>query len=315
MKTPKIVFAGTPEFAAVSLRALLEHSEYEVVAVYTQPDRPAGRGRKLKASAVKELALAQQLPVKQPASLRAQPAQEELRALQPDFMVVAAYGLILPQAVIEIPACACLNVHASLLPRWRGAAPIQRAILAGDQETGISIMRLIEALDAGPVLTQRSCHIKPDDTSGVLHDRLAMLGAECLIFALDQILQGNIDETPQDEALATYAPKIERQERMLSWSKPAAELDRLVRALAPTPGATVQLDDQICKVLRAVATGGSGTPGEILEVSDAGIEVATGLGALCITRLQPPGKRAMSAADYARGHQLPAASDAHANDT
>ena len=235
MSTPRIVFAGTPEFARASLKALTE-AGYSVVAAYTQPDRPAGRGRQLTASPVKGHAVDCDIPVLQPETLRDQAVAAELKALRPDVMIVAAYGLMLPQNVLDIPTHGCLNVHASLLPRWRGAAPIQAAILASDRFTGISLMQMTAGLDCGPVFSTAQLKIGREESAGELHDRLAILGGELLVRDLGNILDG---KTPlnQDEALATYAAKIQKQDAQLDWSLPAEQLHRHIRAYNPAPGA------------------------------------------------------------------------------
>lgn len=306
--TIKAVFAGTPDFAVPSLRQLHAHRDVEIVALYTQPDRPAGRGRRAKPSAVKQAALALSIPVLQPDSLR-QPAEiEAFRALESDLLVVAAYGLLLPQAIIE-QARLALNVHASLLPRWRGAAPIQRAIMAGDTETGISIMRVVEKLDAGPVLVRRSIDIAPDDTAGTLHDKLAVLGAECLGVAIDDFLADRISESPQTEAEVVYAAKITAGDRALDWTRSAQELARQIRALNPSPVATMQLASIKLKVWSAVALEepAHARPGDVVAAAEEGIDIATSAGVLRITELQPEGRRAMSASQFVNGfrHLLP----------
>lgn len=299
MIRPRIVFAGTPEFAAVILRALIGHAE--LAAVLTQPDRPAGRGRSMAASEVKKAALEAGLPVWQPPSLRDVELERRLAQLAPDFLIVASYGLMIPQALLDIPCRAPLNVHASLLPRWRGAAPIQRALLAGDRETGVSIMRIIASLDAGPVLATRRCSIGPRDDFGTLHDRLAQLGAECLLATLDAILRGEAQEIAQDEAQATYAAKIRAHERSIDWRQPASTIERAVRAFAPAPGIHGELRGKDYKILAAEVIAGRGAPGSVLATSAAGIDVATGEACLRVTRLQAAGKRAMSAAELLRG--------------
>lgn len=293
----RIVFAGTPDFAAESLKALLQSGEHEVIAVYTQPDRPAGRGRELKASPVKELALARKLPVLQPLNFKDSSIVAELAALEPDLMVVAAYGLILPRSVLDIPRLGCLNVHASLLPRWRGAAPIQRAILAGDRETGITIMQMEEGLDTGPMRLRMSCPISPSDTAGSLHDRLALLGGEALVAALELLEEGELPAEKQDDSLATYAAKLSKEEARLDWLRPAAELARAVRAYNPVPVAFTTLGDQTLRVWEASATDATTTapPGMIISAGREGLSVACGGGSvLCIETLQLPGGKPLS---------------------
>jgi methionyl-tRNA formyltransferase len=300
----RIVFAGTPDFAAASLAALL-NTEHQIVAVYTQPDRPAGRGRKLSASPVKRLALEHDLPVFQPTSLRNAEAQHALAALQPDLMIVVAYGLLLPQAVLDTPRLGCINVHASLLPRWRGAAPIHRALLAGDEETGITIMQMEAGLDTGPMLRIARCPIEPTDTSGALHDRLAALGAETLVATLAPLANGEISAQPQDDALATYAHKLEKREGAIDWSAPAPELARQVRGLNPWPVAYTELDGQTLRVWQAQAEPGACTaaPGTILEQRRDALVVATGDGHLCLTQLQLPGGKPISVAALLNAHR------------
>lgn len=292
----RIVFAGTPEFAAEHLKALLD-SSYEIVAVYTQPDRPAGRGQKLMPSAVKALALAHDIPVYQPQTLRNADAQAELAALKPDLMVVVAYGLILPQAVLDIPRLGCINSHASLLPRWRGAAPIQRAVEAGDAESGVTVMRMEAGLDTGPMLLKVTTPISADDTGGSLHDRLAQLGPGAVVQAIAGLADGSLQGQVQDDALATYAHKLNKDEARLDWSRPAVELERLIRAFNPWPVCHSTLDGETVKVLGANLSTGKGEPGEILSASKDGLVVACADGALSLTRLQLPGGKALAFSD------------------
>ncbi|MDH0618992.1 MULTISPECIES: methionyl-tRNA formyltransferase [Pseudomonas] len=292
----RIVFAGTPEFAAEHLKALLD-SPYEVVAVYTQPDRPAGRGQKLMPSAVKALAVAHDIPVMQPPSLRNAQAQAQLAALEPDLMVVVAYGLILPQAVLDIPRLGCINSHASLLPRWRGAAPIQRAVQAGDAESGVTVMRMEAGLDTGPMLLKVVTPINAIDTGGSLHDRLAQMGPPAVIQAIAGLADGTLHGEVQDDALATYAHKLNKDEARLDWSLPAEQLERLIRAFNPWPICHSTLDGETVKVLGACLATGQGTPGEILAASKDGLVVACGEQALSLTRLQLPGGKALAFAD------------------
>ena len=292
----RIVFAGTPEFAAEHLQALLD-SPYQVVAVYTQPDRPAGRGQKLMPSPVKQLAVAHDIPVLQPPTLRNPEAQAELAALQPDLLVVVAYGLILPQVVLDIPRLGCINSHASLLPRWRGAAPIQRAVQAGDSESGVTVMRMEAGLDTGPMLLKVVTAITAEDTGGSLHDRLAKMGPPAVIEAIAGLQAGTLHGEVQDDALATYAHKLNKDEARIDWSRPAIELERLVRAFNPWPVCHSTLKGESVKVLAAKLTTGQGTPGEILSASKDGLVVACGEQALCLTRLQLPGGKPLNFSD------------------
>ncbi|WP_175652485.1 methionyl-tRNA formyltransferase, partial [Pseudomonas sp. Marseille-P9899] len=277
----RIVFAGTPEFAAEHLKALLA-SHHEIIAVYTQPDRPAGRGQKLMPSPVKQLAVDNNIPVLQPPTLRNPDAQAELAALAPDLMVVVAYGLILPQVVLDIPKLGCINSHASLLPRWRGAAPIQRAVQAGDAESGVTVMRMEAGLDTGPMLLKVSTPISAADTGGTLHDRLAELGPPAVLEAIAGLGAGTLHGEVQDDALATYAHKLNKDEARLDWSRPAVELERLVRAFNPWPICHSTLAGEALKVLAANLAEGQGAPGEILSASKDGLVVACGEQALSL---------------------------------
>ncbi len=293
----RIVFAGTPEFAAESLKALLQQGEHDVVAVYTQPDRPAGRGRELKASPVKQLAEERRLPVYQPASLKDPEAVAELAALTPDLMVVAAYGLLLPPDVLGIPRLGCLNVHASLLPRWRGAAPIQRAILAGDRETGITIMQMDAGLDTGAMRYMERCPISPNDTGGSLHDRLALLGGEALVAALELLVADELPSAAQNNDEATYARKLSKDEARLDWTQPSEALARAVRAYNPVPVAFTTLAGQVLRVwqARALAETTTAPPGMILNADRDGLRVAAGDGrVLLLETLQLPGGKPLS---------------------
>ncbi|MGH8529867.1 MAG: methionyl-tRNA formyltransferase [Nevskiales bacterium] len=301
----KLVFAGTPDFALPAL-AICAAAPHEMLAVYTQPDRPAGRGRRLTASPVKRRALELAVPVHQSPTLKSPEAQAQLRALAPELIVVVAYGLMLPQAVLDIPKHGCVNVHASLLPRWRGAAPIARAILAGDSETGISIMQMDAGLDTGPILLTRTCAIRVDDSAATLHDRLAALGAEALTEALTHIASGRSKSRPQPESGASYAHKLDKREAQLDWTRTAEQLARQVRAFNPTPIASAGLNGETLRVWQAQAITGSAaaTPGSVIRAGAAGIEVATGDGVLRITQLQWPGGRVLSAAEAANGRAL-----------
>ncbi|WP_265435566.1 methionyl-tRNA formyltransferase [Aeromonas media] len=298
MNKLKLIFAGTPDFAARHLAALLS-SDHEVVAVYTQPDKPAGRGQKLTASPVKELALAHDLPVYQPASLRNEEAQAELAALGADLMVVVAYGLILPKAVLDTPRLGCLNVHGSLLPRWRGAAPIQRAIWAGDAETGVTIMQMDVGLDTGAMIRKVSCPIASDETSASLYDKLAELGPQALVDTLDAMAAGDTAAEVQDDALANYAQKLSKEEARIDWSMEAVAIERCIRAFNPWPISWFEVAEQTIKVWQAeVIDSDHGQPaGTLLKADKQGIDVATGKGVLRLLTLQPPGKKAMSVPD------------------
>jgi methionyl-tRNA formyltransferase len=278
---------------------------HEVSLVLTQPDRPAGRGLRPIPSAVKDLAQSRGLQVFQPATLKSSEAIERVRAAAPGAMVVAAYGLILPQAVLDIAPHGALNIHASLLPRWRGAAPIQRALLAGDRETGVSIMHMDAGLDTGPVLARRAMPIAPDDDAGSLHDKLADLGAEEIVAVLAQLPRGQLRAVPQADAGATYAAKIRKEETALDWARPAAELERAIRAFRPSPGAVTRVGGEALKVWRARIAAGSGSPGTLLEAGTS-LLVACGEQALAIDEVQRPGGRRMAAHEFLRGHALEA---------
>jgi methionyl-tRNA formyltransferase len=302
----RIVFAGTPDFAVPVLQVLLD-SAHEVIAVYTQPDRPAGRGRQLRESPVKQLAVRHDLPVLQPASLREATAAAELAAFRPDLVVVVAYGLILPPAILAVPPLGCLNVHASLLPRWRGAAPIQRAILAGDRETGVSLMRMEAGLDSGPVFASRACTIGTTETGGELHDRLAQLGAALLRDKLDAIGRGTLAARPQDESRVTYAAKLEKGEARIDWSRDAGSLARQVRAFNPWPVAETWYKGRQLRIWEAsvLAEAGNGQPpGTVVRAYRGGIEVACGRGRLGLLRLQLPGARPVAAVEFLNAHPL-----------
>ncbi|MFO1371122.1 MAG: methionyl-tRNA formyltransferase [Candidatus Competibacteraceae bacterium] len=302
---PRLIFAGTPEFAVPTLQALLDEG-YSVGAVYTQPDRPAGRGRQLRASPVKICAAAAGVPVLQPITLRDAAVQTALAALTPDLLVVAAYGLILPPAVLAIPRLGGINVHASLLPRWRGAAPIQRALLAGDAETGISIMRMEAGLDTGPVFARAACPLVRGMTGGELHDHLALLGAQTLLAVLPKVLAGGLLPESQDNAQATYAPKLDKAETELDWTWPAMALERQVLAFNPYPVAQTRLGGQTLRVWRARAEAEAVTaaPGIVLREERDSIVVATGSNVLHLTEIQLPGGRPLSAAVFLNAHRL-----------
>jgi methionyl-tRNA formyltransferase len=301
----RIIFAGTPAFAAESLQALID-AKHEVVAVYTQPDRPAGRGRKLTPSPVKSIAVEHNIDVEQPLNFKAKEDREKLASYHADLMIVVAYGLLLPQSVLDTPKLGCINVHASLLPRWRGAAPIQRAILAGDEETGIGIMQMEAGLDTGPVLLEARCPILQDDTTASLHDRLADLGAKTLIESLKDIASLIANAQPQDDAAMSYAKKITKSEALIEWTSLAEEIDRQIRAFNPWPIAQTQWQNQIMRIwsARQIESNTSANPGTVIAVSPEGIDVATGKNALRITELQLPGKRAMSTQDFLNANTL-----------
>ncbi|WP_294946570.1 methionyl-tRNA formyltransferase [Sulfurivirga sp.] len=299
----RVVFAGTPEFSVAPLRALID-AGHQIVGVYTQPDRPAGRGMKLRPSPVKQVAQEHGLPVFQPETLKTPEARAQLAALEPEVMVVVAYGLILPRAILDTPKKGCLNIHASLLPRWRGAAPIQRAIEAGDAETGVTIMQMDEGLDTGPMLLKKTTPITPQDTAQTLHDRLSALGAEAIVEALENL--DRLTPEPQDESQATYAKKLTKAEGEIDWSQPAEVIRRKIHAFSPWPTAFTQLDGKPLKLLTATALPGPhhDTPGEVILVERDGIDIACGEGLLRVHTLQPAGKRPMPAADFANGHAL-----------
>ncbi len=300
----KLIFAGTPEFAATALEALLA-AGHEVLLVLTQPDRPAGRGMTLQASAVKKLALAHGIALHQPEKLKDAATHEPIRAAcaqGAEVMVVAAYGLILPQAVLDIPSRGCINIHASLLPRWRGAAPIHRAIEAGDAQTGVTIMQMEAGLDTGPMLLSESIPIAPQDTTGSLHDRLAALGGRLIVAALAGI--DGLTPAPQPEAGITYAGKIAKGEAQLDWALPATVLERKLRAFNPFPGAVATLAGEPVKLWRGEAVQAAGRPGRILAADGNGIVVACGEGALRLTELQRPGGRRLASADFLHGSPL-----------
>ncbi|CDF97662.1 methionyl-tRNA formyltransferase [Avibacterium paragallinarum] len=305
-KPLNIIFAGTPEFAAVHLAALL-NSKHNVIAVYTQPDKPAGRGKKLQASAVKQLAEQHNLPVYQPKSLRNVEAQQTLQALNADVMVVVAYGLILPKAVLDAPRLGCLNVHGSILPRWRGAAPIQRAIWAGDKQSGVTIMQMNEGLDTGDMLHKVYCEIAPEETSLSLYHKLENLAPPALIEVLDGLEAGKFPPEPQEEILANYADKLSKQEAKLDWQLPAAQLERCIRAFNPWPISYFVTTDsegkeQSLKVYQANVLPHQPQPaGTILRTDKTGIQIVTAEGVLNLTQLQPAGKKPMSAQDLLNG--------------
>lgn len=297
----KLIFAGTPEFAALALQSLLT-AGHSVSLVLTQPDRPAGRGMQSLPSPVKRLALEYGLALHQPASLKESASQEPLRNADADIMVVAAYGLILPQAVLDIPRLGCLNIHASLLPRWRGAAPIQRAIAAGDSETGITVMRMDARLDTGPTLLARMLPIHPNDTALTLHATLGRLGAEMIVETLARL--ENLATIAQPSEGATYAGKIDKREAALDWRRPAPELERQVRAFNPFPTATAIFAGVPLKIWSATLSDAAGAPGRVLEANGKGILVGCGSGSLRLTELQKPGGKRLAARDFLHGFAI-----------
>lgn len=301
----KIVFAGTPDFSVPSLQVLLD-SPHDLVAVYTQPDRPAGRGRQTLASPVKQLAMQHDVPVCQPDTLKTDAAQQQLAEWQPQLMVVVAYGLLLPAAVLVIPGLGCVNVHASLLPRWRGAAPIQRAILAGDTETGVCLMQMDAGLDTGPVLACSRCEIAADDTGERLHDKLSLLGARLLSRNLAALENGELEAHPQDESLASYAGKLQKSEARIDWNASAIDIANKIRAFNSWPVAETRYEGRQLRIWEAypLSVDSDTVPGTVLSASRAGIEVACGQGRLCINKVQLPGARVIDAVDFINAHAL-----------
>ena len=299
----RIVFAGTPEFAAQALAAILAAGQ-SVPLVLTQPDRPSGRGMALKASPVKQLALKHGLQVHQPASLKSAESRQPIIDASPDVMVVAAYGLILPQTALDIPRLGCINIHASLLPRWRGAAPIQRAVLAGDAETGVTLMRMEAGLDTGPMLLKGRLPITDADCAATLHDKLAALGARLMVEALPRLARGELPGEPQPAEGVTYAAKLEKSEAALDWRQTAVALSRAVRAFDPYPGTVARIEGQTIKVWRAEPAPGAGEPGTVLAANADGILVACGEGALRLVELQKSGGKRLQAADFLHGFAL-----------
>ncbi len=300
----RVIFAGTPDFAVPTLQALIADGQ-TVVAVYSQPDRPAGRGRKLKTSPVKQCALSHGLPIFQPSTLNNE--ADAIGQLQADAMVVVAYGLILPAAILARPRLGCFNVHASLLPRWRGAAPIQRAIVAGDRQTGITIMQMDIGLDTGDMLSQVAIDILDSDTGGSLHDRLAILGAQTLVNTLAQLETGDCAATPQDESAAVYARKLTKNEGALNWQQDAIMLARRVRAFDPWPGCHCQWQGETLRILRAHAEAmnpANAAPGTVLAANENGIAIATASGQLVLTQIQLAGGKSLSARDFLNGHDV-----------
>lgn len=296
----RIIFAGTPDFAARHLQALI-NSEHQIVGVYSQPDRPAGRGKKLKASEVKALALEHDLPVFQPQSLKTDDALEELSSLNADIMIVVAYGLILPKAILDAPRLGCLNVHGSILPRWRGAAPIQRAIWAGDQQTGVTIMQMDEGLDTGDMLHISRCPIDSTETSASLYAKLAEVGPDALIDTINRLANGDITPEPQNDADANYAKKLSKDEANIDWSMDAEQIERNIRAFNPWPVCFTQMRGNTVKIYQANVVEQSGAAGTVLASDKNGIVVACGKHALSISELQPQGKKPMAINDFLNG--------------
>ncbi len=302
----KIIFAGTPEFAVPTLQMLLD-SEHEVCAVYTQPDRPAGRGRKLQPSPVKELALKAGIPVFQPETLKTDEDLRQIASFNADLMVVVAYGVILTQAVLDAPRLGCINVHGSLLPRWRGAAPIQRAIMAGDEKTGVTIMQMVRKLDAGDMLHKEECVIGPNDTASDLHDKLAQLGAVGLAKVLEQVKAGTVQAEKQDETLVTYAEKLEKSEAVLDWTQPAEQLARKVRGLNAWPVAQTLCRGEVLRIWRAEAINAdtNAEPGSV-RCANKTMDVAAGKGMLRLHEVQLPGGKRMSIQAFLNAHEVDA---------
>jgi len=296
----RIVFIGAGEIGVPTLQALLK-SEYAVVAIVTQPDKPVGRAQKIEPPPIKKAMAGSKMPILQPARIKEPEAIEEIRTLAPDVIVVAAYGQILPRDVLEIPKVACLNLHASLLPRWRGAAPIQAAIAAGDQETGITVMYMDEGVDTGDILLQRRIEIRPDESGGSLHDRLAQIAPDALLESLGLLVKGSAPRIPQDNTLVTYAPKLKREDGKIDWSEPAEAIERKIRAFNPWPGAFMAIDGRNLKIFSASIVDLSGKPGEILG-SEKEFIIAAGERALSLDEVQLEGKRRMSATEFLRGH-------------
>ena len=303
MQALRIIFAGTPDFAAPALAALIE-AGHKIVLVLTQPDRPSGRGMKLKASPVKELALQHGIEVFQPETLKDASVQLRIEEAKADVMIVAAYGLIIPTNVLNMPRLGCYNIHASLLPRWRGAAPIQRSLLAGDKETGVTIMEVVPALDAGAMISKGIVTITELDTAQTLHDALAKTGAELMVQAMEKLSKnGALDSTPQDESLVTYAEKLQKSEATIDWNKSADAISKQVRAFNPFPVATAILNGEVCRIWMATKKPGKGRAGEVIATNET-IDVACGEDVLCIHELQLPGGKRLKAREFLTGRQL-----------
>ncbi len=307
MKAQEIrtVFMGTPDFALGTLRGLID-AGLDLVGVYTQPDRPKGRGNKLAAPPVKELALEHNIPVFQPPKMRTPEAVAELQALDPDLIVVVAYGQILPQTVLDIPRFGCINVHASLLPKYRGAAPINKAVVDGETETGVTTMQMDIGLDTGDMLVKKTVKIGPNETAGELYERLALVGRQAMEETIVKLLEGSLTPEKQDDALTSYASMMKKEDGLIDWSQPAIMVHNQVRGLAPWPGAYTSLDGEVLKLSETVLGEGSGEPGTVLSSDMTGVLVACGEGALLIGALQLPGKKRLVAADFLRGQPLPA---------
>jgi methionyl-tRNA formyltransferase len=301
----RTVFMGTPDFATETLRGLID-TGLNLVGVYTQPDRPKGRGNKLAAPPIKELALEYDLPVFQPLKLRAPEAVEELRSLAPDLIVVVAYGQILPQAVLDIPRFGCINVHASLLPKYRGAAPINKAVVDGETETGVTTMQMDIGLDTGDMLIKKTIEISPNETAGELHDRLALVGREAMDETIVRLLDGTLIAEKQDESLTCYASMMKKEDGWIDWSRTATEIHNQIRGLTPWPGAYTALDGEVLKLAETILAEGDGVAGTVLSADASGVLVACGEGAVLVGALQLPGKRRLPAADFLRGQPLPA---------
>ena len=305
MQGLRIIFAGTPDFAAPALAALIE-AGHEIVLVLTQPDRPSGRGMKLKASPVKELALEHDIEVFQPATLKDSAAQSRIEDAKADVIIVAAYGLIIPTNVLNMPRLGCFNIHASLLPRWRGAAPIQRSLLAGDKETGVTIMEVVPALDAGAMISKGVVPITELDTAQTLHDALAKTGADLMVKAMENLSKnGTLASTPQDDSLVTYAEKLQKSEATIDWNKSADAISKQVRAFNPFPVATAMLNGEVCRIWMATKKSGKGLAGQVVATNET-IDVACGEGVLSIHELQLPGGKRLKAREFLTGRQLPA---------
>jgi len=306
-QTIRTLFMGTPDFALETLRGLIE-AGVQLIGVYTQPDRPKGRGKKLSPPPVKELALQCDIPVFQPQKLRDPAAVAELQALAPDLIVVVAYGQILPQAVLDIPRYGCINVHASLLPKYRGAAPINKVIIDGETETGVTTMLMDIGLDTGDMLVKRTLSIGRDETAGELHDRMAPLGREAMDETLRQLCAGTLKPQKQDEAETCYASMMKKEDGLIDWTLPARRIHNLVRGLDPWPAAYTSLNGEALKISKTAVESGSGDAGTVVSADETGVRIACGEGVLRIDELQLPGKRRMAAGDFLRGHSLPAGS-------